>query len=236
MKVNKKICKGQNKAINFKGCNTLVYRYRYGLCKTCFNTFLATTKEGLDIINKSVIKGRKNLSKQRKKENKQRFNEIKETLRNKSYYEKKLQTEINAIVRSIDKNHNCISSNRPLNKKFDAGHFYSVGGNASLRFNLNNIFAQSVTDNQYKGGCPLEFLEGLKTNFSDEYANYVLSLKKRYKLIKLSKEDLKECITKAKEYFKHVQEYKIKNNKEKLSLKERLELRKKGNQYIGIYT
>jgi len=155
---------------------------------------------------------------------------IKEKLMTKSDYEKLLQKEINTIVRLIDKNSFCHSTKKPLNDKFDAGHMFSVGANPTIRFNLFNIYAQSVYANQYLSGDQINFLAVLSDVYGLKHKEYVLSLKSLYKLIKLSQDELKEKTLIARSIVKHL---KI-ENKTYNSI-ERIELRKKFNKMIGIY-
>ena len=156
--------------------------------------------------------------------------DLKESLKNKSDYEKELQKEINTIVRLIDKGSFCHSTKKPLNEKYDAGHFYSVGSNNSIRFNLFNIYAQSVYANQYLSGDQINFLNVLSDVYGKEHKEYVLNLKSIYSYVKLTIEELKEKITISK---------KIVNELKKADLiypiKVRLELRKKYNERLGIY-
>ena len=155
---------------------------------------------------------------------------LKESLKNKSDYEKDLQKEINTIVRLIDKGSFCHSTKKPLNDKFDAGHFYSVGSNNSIRFNLFNIYAQSVYANQYLSGDQINFLNVLNDVYGIEHKEYVLSLKGLYTYVKLTIEDLKEKIIISRQ---------IVNELKKVDLiypnKMRLQLRKVYNDRIGIY-
>jgi predicted AAA+ superfamily ATPase len=156
--------------------------------------------------------------------------ELKESLKTKSDYEKELQKEINTIVRLIDKGSFCHSTKKPLNDKFDAGHFYSVGSNNSIRFNLFNIYAQSVYANQYLSGDQINFLNVLSEVYGIEHKEYVLSLKGLYTYIKLSIEDLKEKIVIAKQIVKE-----LKKSDLIYPAKMRLQLRKVYNDRIGIY-
>lgn len=155
---------------------------------------------------------------------------LKEKLKTKSDYEKDLQVLINKIVRLIDKNTCCISTGKPLNEKFDAGHFYSVGSNPTIRFNLLNIYAQSVYANQHLSGDQINFMNGLSDNYGKGLQSIVLRLKSDYKVLKLSIEDLKEKIVIAKSIVKHLEL----ENKNYNSI-QRIELRQKYNKIIGIY-
>lgn len=69
------------------------------------------------------------------------------------------QDEVNRYIRLRDRGSNCISCKRPIelfeNKNGivmpagDAGHFYSAGKVASLRFNVNNIHLECRSCNVY---------------------------------------------------------------------------------------
>jgi hypothetical protein len=166
-------------------------------------------------------------SKQWNKEKK----EIRTKLKTKSEYEKDLQVLINKIVRLIDKNTVCISTQKPLNDKFDAGHFYSVGSSPELRFNLFNIYAQSVYANQYLSGDQINFMNGLEAIYSKEVKDMVLNLKVDYKPLKLQIIDIEKAIQVAKSIVKHLEL----ENKPMYTPQERIFLRGKFNKMIGIH-
>ena len=182
-------------------------------CIKAFNEFVKESKE-------------KQKAKQWQKEKKV----IKEKLKSKSDYKEDLQKEINRIIKYIDKNVNCISSNRPLSDKRNSGHIYAVGGNDTIRFNLNNIYNQSISDNKDKGGCPLEAMQGIKNTYGIEQYELVLSLKAKYTYLGLTIDDLKEKIVIARQIVKEL-------TKADLTYPSlvRIELRKKYNERIGIY-
>lgn len=151
----------------------------------------------------------------------------------KSKYEKRLQDEINKIARYIDRFHICISGYKTLYPgEYDAGHFYSVGSNPSLRFNLHNIFGQSVSQNRYEHGNQTKYAERLGEIFGPEYREEVESLRVKYKLIKLSIPELKEAIKKAKDFFKRLEKQEI----NRYSRMQRIEIRREANLCIGIYS
>ena len=177
-------------------------------------------------IKVAKVKVKKEVSKQWQKEKK----EIKEKLKTKSSYEADLQKEINQIIKYIDMYVNCISSNRPLAESRNSGHIFSVGSNPTLRFNLHNIYNQSISDNKDKGGQPLEAMEGIKNMYGQEQYDYVLGLKKQYKYIGLSIDELKEKITIARSIVKHLKL----ENKTYNSI-QRIDLRRQFNKMIGIY-
>jgi len=72
------------------------------------------------------------------------------------------QREFNRFVRFRDRLgcFPCISSGRALDwsgNATDAGHYRSVGAAGHLRFNEDNVHAQSKHDNQYKAGNVVEY-------------------------------------------------------------------------------
>lgn len=157
---------------------------------------------------------------------------LKEKLKTKSDYEKELQKEVNTIIRLIDFGHECISSKRAMKKEdVNAGHFWSRGAYPELRFNLFNIYAQSIEQNMHQSGNPLGFLEGLTHYFSDHHKEYVLNLKSDYSALKLTVEQLKNATVKAKAVIKW-----LKLQDRMFTTEERLILRDRFNQEIGIYT
>lgn len=75
---------------------------------------------------------------------------------------KDAQTAFNGFIRERDRQagHVCISSGRPLDwsgNKVDAGHFRSVGAASHLRFNEDNVHAQSKHDNHWEAGNAVEY-------------------------------------------------------------------------------
>jgi len=73
---------------------------------------------------------------------------LKDKAKTLSTHKKELQFLVNKFVRMRDRGGNCVSCDRPLKAKFDAGHFYSMGGYPSVRFDLKNIWGQCVYCNR----------------------------------------------------------------------------------------
>ena len=138
-----------------------------------------------------------------------------------------LQKEVNKIVRLIDIEKGCISCSHgwtePFTRKADAGHFHSIGSNASLRFNLYNIFKQCSICNTHLSGN----IKGYRNGLIDHYDFYILDhveteIVEKYQYIKLSIDDLKECIKKARQIIRDIE-------------KGRDYSRSKVNEVLGIY-
>jgi hypothetical protein len=140
-----------------------------------------------------------------------------------------LQKEINTIAREIDKGYSCISSGR-FAVSYDGGHYYSVGAAGNLRFNLHNIYAQSVHDNRDKHGNLVKYRERLIAIFGITHFEYIESLHAIYPKLDLSKDEVKEKTKIARDIVKE-----LKHRENSFTLKERIEKRHEYNQRIGIY-
>ena len=128
---------------------------------------------------------------------------LKEKLMTKKDYLNLAQKVFNTYIRLRDKNKNCISCDKPLVGKFDAGHFFSVGAYPNLRFNENNVFGQCVHCNRDKHGNIKEYDLRLQKLLSD--TEYQKLLEDRNKPLKLDIEEVKELI---KLYRKKIKELK----------------------------
>jgi hypothetical protein len=117
---------------------------------------------------------------------------LKEKLMTKSDYLNICQKVFNTYIRTRDKDKNCISCNKKLVGKYDAGHFFSVGAYPNLRFNENNVFGQCVHCNRDKHGNVKEYDLRLQNILSTEDYNKLLN--DRNKPALLSIEDVKELI------------------------------------------
>ena len=101
--------------------------------------------------------------------------------RKRDYYENDVKTRkaaakkaCHAYIRERDKGNGCICCGRPLGQKFDAGHFLESGNNPKIRYHEDNIHAQSVYCNQYKGGNSAEYEKRLREKIGDERVEYLL--------------------------------------------------------------
>jgi hypothetical protein len=131
-------------------------------CTNCNNKF-----EQYEFNNKhckeldcQVAKGLYKLSKikdKKRKEVNKDLKQRKEALKTKQDYEKELQPIVNTFIRLRDKDKPCISCDRPLTAKFDAGHFYPAGTYKNIRYHEDNIQGQCVHCNRDKHGNLLEY-------------------------------------------------------------------------------
>jgi len=117
-----------------------------------------------------------------------------------SDYTKILQQLVNKYVRLRDKGLPCISCQKPITGKTDAGHLYSVGNYPSVRFHEKNINAQCITCNQYNGGM----INDYRINFVKKYSESELNTLDRlaHETRKFSIPELKEMIDEYKKKIK----------------------------------
>ena len=91
----------------------------------CITTYYKQNKEKID-----------------KKHSQQVIKEMRERSMSASDWRKSLQQVFNTFIRLRDKGKLCVSCDRPLNAKYDAGHYFSVGSYPNLRFNEDNCHRQ----------------------------------------------------------------------------------------------
>lgn len=140
-----------------------------------------------------------------------------------------LQTPINLIIRLIDSKQACIATGN-YNGKMNAGHYISRGANDTIRFHLDNIHIQSEHSNSYKGGDTINYQNGIRQIYGLEYFDYIETLN-GHDPIKLSIPEIKELVIVARRIVKE-----LKAEDRIYSAVERLELRKKYNSQLGIYS
>lgn len=142
--------------------------------------------------------------------------------------EKKLEAEINLIVRLIDKGQPCIATGL-TQAKWNAGHYISVGSNKTTRYHLHNIHIQSFTSNHHYSGDTLRYQKGIVKVYGQWYLDKMNALHS-IAPIKLSDEEFAEKITIAKSIVK-----KLKSADQTYEAERRIQLREQINSIIGIY-
>lgn len=203
MESKKKKCKGTGRAKGH-GCGVPSYVHKYGLCLNCFKEWLFGTDEGKKVLESTRIRAKKQSERNIKAENRKK----KEEIRTKSYFEKKLQDEVNAIVRLIDTEKGCISCTHGwggrITRQFHAGHRISVGSNPTLRYHFANIFKQCSICNNYLSSNEREYDKGILKHYGIENLEIVVALPAQYKAIHLSIPELKEKITIVRDLKKEI--------------------------------
>lgn len=130
------------------------FEARYFLQKACLNPACLAEWSKLDREKKADEK-----FKVRKKEFRQSDLKTRKASAKKACHD---------YIRFRDKDNPCICCGRPLGKKFDAGHFLESGNNPQIRYDENNIHAQNVYCNQYKGGDSDDYEGRLRLKVGDK--------------------------------------------------------------------
>jgi len=166
-------------------------------CKVCSEVFTPTRQLVPVCSPKCAIAYANKLkaNKQKKEDKIQR-----EKLKTHKDYLRELQIIFNTYIRERDKNKGCISCGSVLNSKFDAGHYFSVGAYANLRFNENNVHGQCVACNQHKHGNIAEYAIRLPERIG--FDKYNKLLQQRNESNKLSIPDIEVLKIKYKELTK----------------------------------
>jgi len=132
---------------------------------------------------------RKKLAKNQWKKEK---SEIKAKLKTHSEWLNDLQKVFNTYIRARDLKKPCISCDKPLIGKFDAGHFFSVGAYPNIRFNEDNVHGQCVHCNQHLHGNVNEYVIRLPFRIGQE--RYNLLFLRRNECGKLTVSEIKELL------------------------------------------
>lgn len=195
------------------------------LCK-CYQTWLATSDEGKKILDKAIYSGKRKVSIQNnksKKEAKAKKNQEK-SLSND--WSKKLQTEVNSIVRTIDKGLTCLARNQ--RGQIHAGHVYARGGNSTIKYNLHNIHRQSAQSNHHQNDDG-KLREGVVNEYGSDYMEFISNLR-RTPMLNFSNAEYRVLTTKARKILKS-----LKEEDRIYSLSERIEMRNRINIELKIY-
>ena len=150
-----------------------------------------------------IDKGREKRKKQWRKEK----TELKAKLKTKSEWLNDLQKTVNTYIRERDCGKPCISCDKPLRGKFDAGHYFTVGAYPNIRFDEYNIHGQCVECNQHKHGNITEYAIRLPYRIGQQ--RYDDLLMRRNDSNKLSVEDIKEKISHYKNLIKELQSKRV---------------------------
>ena len=128
--------------------------------------------------------------------------ELKEKLETVQSLTKKAQTYFNAYIRARDKNKTCVSCNKPLGSKFDAGHYYSAGGFGSVRFNELNVHGQCVYCNQHLHANLLNYQIGIEQRIGGEAL--IKLHEQAHQIRKYTREELRDIIEIYKRKIKEI--------------------------------
>ena len=170
------------------------------VCKTVFPVYRSTAQ--VCGMNCAVELARINAAKKEKKA---------DAKRKRDFYANDITTRksaakkaCHAYIRYRDRNQTCICCDRPLGKNFDAGHFLESGNNPKIRYNEDNIHAQSVYCNQYQGGNSGDYEARLREKIGNNRVD--LLKENRGGTLRRTAEDYYEIENKFKEMLKKLKE------------------------------
>ena len=169
-------------------------------CKNCKEKFKAKHFNQKYCFKSECVKVWVETAKQKnwKKEKK----ELKEKLETVQSLTKKAQTYFNAYIRARDKHKTCVSCDKPLGSKFDAGHYYSAGGFGSVRFNELNVHGQCVYCNQHLHANLLNYQIGIEQRIGGEA---LIELHEQaHQVKKYTREELRDIIEIYKRKIKEI--------------------------------
>ena len=143
---------------------------------------------------------------QKAKKWKKEKKKLKEGLMTHKDWVKIAQKSFNSYVRERDRGKLCISCNKLLNAKFDAGHCFPAGHYPNIRFDEDNVHGQCVECNQHKHGNQAEYLLRLPARIGQEKVDELV--KRKDESNKLSIPELQELVKEYKEKRKKLLESK----------------------------
>lgn len=189
MQTKKKPCKGHGKAIGF-GCCEPCYPKMYGLCYKCYKDWLYNSEQGKEIIKKSIIKAKKNISISYKRERSEQKKALKKTSKKDVFYQSsawKYCSKYVLLFYSDSEGYvECSTSGLRYqlpNKNIQAGHYFKATDHAGTAFDFKNLAPQSYRDNFYYSGKPEVMKEWLiKTHGQDIIEYLTRSKNEAYKL------------------------------------------------------
>jgi len=146
IKVKEKKCKGSAKAFGFEACGKMTLYRNYGLCSSCYSSWLRNTPEGIEKVVKMTIKVSKTRTDLEVLEKEEKEN------RSLSYLLTNTKNACHEYIRERDKGKECVSCGCVWNSDFQAGHWKKAELFSSLKFNENNIFGQCRRCNLFEDG------------------------------------------------------------------------------------
>ena len=171
-----------------------------------FSSHNSTIKQKM-CVQCLIAKGNEKRAKTANSVWKKEKSELKEKLKTKSEWLNDFQKVFNTYIRERDYKKPCISCDKPLTGKFDAGHYFTVGAYPNIRFNEDNVHGQCVECNQHKHGNIAEYSIRLPYRIGQQ--RYDKLLMERNESNKLSINDIKELIFIYREKVKQLQEKRI---------------------------
>jgi hypothetical protein len=170
-------------------------------CKNCKSEFIPIRFNQKYCLESDCVRVWVEVEKE--KQWKKKKKQLKDELQTLPELLKLAQITFNKYIRLRDKDKPCVSCEKPLGAKYDAGHYFSMGGHKAVTFDEDNVHAQCVTCNRYKHGNLLEYQIGIEKRIC---AQRLLELhEKAHETRKYTPDELKYIIHTYKEKIKILQ-------------------------------
>lgn len=138
---------------------------RFGL------TYACSIEHALEAATRAKLASDARKAKEALKAKKAEHKEKKLSIKTRSQWLAEAQREFNAYIRARDFALPCISCGVFGPRKWDAGHYRSVGACPELRFDEDNCHAQCVPCNQHRSGNAIDYRIGLLMRIGEERVN-----------------------------------------------------------------
>jgi len=200
--IKEKKCKGTGKAKGW-GCDSLtdVRKRKYGLCMSCYATWLYSSEDGLKMVESAKLKATKPRIELEKatKDTKDRIG--------LTSLIKSVVNVCHKYIRARDKGKPCISCLTSWNKDFQAGHFKKAELFTSIKLHEHNINGQCQQCNLRKDGNESEYSINLPKRIGqDNYKELVRLAELDHSLnFKWDREELKKIRTEYNNKIKNLQ-------------------------------
>lgn len=171
----------------------MVKKPRHKKCRVCPSKFEVNPSKPFIVWCSVECAYKHQANLKAKRETKNRI-ELKKSLLTHKDYLKMLQVTFNTYIRVRDEKKGCISCGTSLlNRKHDAGHYFSVGGYPNVRFDEMNVHGQCVPCNQHNHGRIHEYSVRLPERIGAQEFE-LLKDRARSVVSKLSIPEIKELI------------------------------------------
>lgn len=173
--------------------------------------FFCSFDHAIRFANEKTEKAKKRQANKAEKAKREKHREDKERVKTKAKWLSELQTLVNQCIRLRDYKDGCISCDKPAgwSGQWHAGHYYSRGHSASLRFNLWNINKQCSICNNHLSGNVGEYTPRLIEKIGQDRYDHLERHKSdpaRYEI-----EYIKRAIKVARKAVKRYERKKLKN-------------------------
>lgn len=177
-------------------------------CKEKFETRFTTLEKYCWNPECKTVEALEKLSKQKKaaeKKQRQNLKERKKAIETVSQLANRVQKLVNEYVRHRDAGKPCISCNKILTGKFDAGHYYNMNNHWNLRYDLQNIWGQCVRCNRSLHGNLIEYRKKLVAQIGEKGLQRLDS--ECHVIRKFTKPELYEIMDEFKMKLKEIKSY-----------------------------